>query len=113
MRVWMPDKVVEEVVNVALARLLEEAGIRAPALVKMNKVPDVYLVHRGIRTIIETKEEGHRKALEDQMKERLEDNLCELVIGITYPTSVVRGTITAPTVRTVERSLREAKLKIS
>jgi len=106
------QKVREEVVNNQLAGLLEDYGLPNAALADFNGVPDIYLLIRGVRVILETKEEGRRAELERQMEDRLARNLCEVVVGVIYPATVVTGTLAPPTTREVRRRLQDAELTV-
>jgi hypothetical protein len=105
-------KVQEGVVDVALARILTEFGVGSAALVQFDGIPDVYLLSRGLRVIIEAKEQGRESQLHEQLLERLEKNLCDVAIGITFPRSVVSG-LAAPSPQEVERRLHATQLGFS
>jgi hypothetical protein len=105
-------KVQEGVVDVALARILNDFGVGSAALVQFNGIPDVYLLSRGLRVIIEAKEQGREAQLHEQLLERVERNLCDVAIGITFPRSVVSG-LSAPSPQEVERRLQAIKLGFS
>ena len=103
-------KVREEVVNVVLSRLLEEYGLSGVALAKLDGIPDIYVLLRGVRVIVETKEEGFENDLRRQLKERLVKRLCEVAVGVIYPSQVVKGGLGPPTTKEVENSLVSAEL---
>lgn len=104
-------KVQEGVVDVCLSRLLTEWGVGSAALVQFNGIPDVYLINRGMRVVLEAKEEGNEKALEEQLKDRIKRNLCELAIGIIFPRAVTTG-IVPPPPQEVEKRLGKAALSL-
>jgi hypothetical protein len=99
------SKVREESVSVVLSEILEETGIRNISLLNLGKVPDIYLLLRGVRIIIETKEEGQEKELDIQLKQRIEMNLCEIAVGLEYPIELVKGRISAPSVSDIRKYL--------
>lgn len=98
----MPDeqKVREETVSVTLSGLLEGLGIPNRSLLNIGGIPDIYVLFSGIRVIVETKEHGHRAELIHQLKERLQQNMCDLAVGLEYPSDLVSGAPTTDMVRT-------------
>lgn len=100
----------EDVITVTLARLLSGYGVQNSALVNFNGTPDIYVLVRGIRILIEIKEEGQRAALERQLGERIEKNLGEVGIGLLYPRSVGAGNLMPPTPLQVEKNLLKVTL---
>jgi hypothetical protein len=105
-------KVGEQVPTIELARLLENYGLPSPALPHFNGIPDIYLVWRGLRVIIELKEEAYEKQLRDQLDDRLTRRVCDLGVGVLYPASLVSGALTPPTPKEVERRLPITDLRI-
>jgi hypothetical protein len=109
----MPEgKVQEGVVDVALARLLTEYGVGSAALVQFDGIPDVYLLSRGLRVVIEAKEKGRERELKEQLSDRLKRNVCDVSIGIVYPRSVVTG-LGPPSPQEVEERLGRTRLVFS
>ena len=100
-------KVREENVSVILSGLLEERGVPNVSLLQVTKVPDIYLVWSGTRVIIETKEEGQRSELTKQLAGRISEGLCEVAVGLEYPTSLVKGTLVAPSTSDIRKTLQK------
>ncbi len=98
-------KIREEVPSIVLSEMLGDVGISNVSLLNLGKVPDIYLLVGGVRVIIETKEQGHRAELDRQLKQRLELDLCEVAIGLEYPTDLVEGTLAPPTPQNVRKKL--------
>ena len=76
----------------------------------MGGIPDIYLLLRGVRIIIETKEEGHSRELQRQLEGQLEKNLCDLGVGLEYPTDMVTGKFAPPTTKDIRRYLMKCSL---
>jgi len=78
----------EENLNVTLADLLAERGLKALGEVVVKRPtkhqPDVLVVINGMRIVIEGKRPGFWAQLEAQAKRRLEDNICEIVVMVEY-----------------------------
>jgi hypothetical protein len=79
----------EENLNVILAELLTERGLKALGEVILRKKkgrpePDVLIELNGVRIVIEGKKPGMWKALVDQCKERLDNNVCDLCVMVEY-----------------------------
>lgn len=109
----MSHNVREETANVALAEVLEEYGMASASLVQIQgDIPDIYLVERGVRVILEMKKEGRRKELIDQMGGRLDDGVCEIVFGVIFPSSVTEGGLAAPSTLEVKQGLKDARLEV-
>lgn len=88
----------EEVFNVLLALLLHERGVvTAPeqsfrqALEERRHVPDVLVVYRGLRTVIEgkvaDKAGADEKALE-QARDRVNSGIAHIGIALLYPAAI-------------------------
>lgn len=105
-------KVREESLSVILSEILEETGITNLSLLSMGKVPDIYMLLKGVRIIIETKETGKRKELEDQMTERLERNMCDIIVGLEYPIDFVKGQFTPPTTKAIRKNLMTKRVLV-
>lgn len=79
----------EENLNVILAELLTEKGLKALGEVVLRKKgarpePDVLIELNGVRIIIEGKKLGMWDALVEQCKERLDNNVCDLCVMVEY-----------------------------
>jgi hypothetical protein len=75
----------EENLNVVLAELLAERGLKALGEVVLRKKggrpePDVLIDLNGVRIVIEGKKPGMWDTLVEQCKERLDNNVCDLVV---------------------------------
>jgi hypothetical protein len=88
----------EEVFNVLLALLLHERGVvTAPeqslrqAIEQRRHVPDVLVVYRGLRTVIEgkvaDKADANEKALE-QARDRVNSGVAHVGIALLYPAAI-------------------------
>jgi len=88
----------EEVFNVLLALLLHERGVvTAPeksfkkALEERRHVPDVLVVYRGLRTVIEGKVEDKATADEKalaQVRDRVNSGIAHIGIALLYPVGI-------------------------
>jgi hypothetical protein len=105
-------KVREEVVNVIMASILEGYGMPNAALVQFNGIPDIYMIIRGLRFIIEAKDVALEHTLEPQIDDRLARNLCEVAVGVVYPTEVVTDHLSMPSTKQVEQRLLRANMKV-
>jgi len=103
-------KIREETVSVLLSEILEEAGVTNVSLLNIGGIPDIYLLIRGIRVVIETKEEGHRTELQKQLQGRLDKNMCDLGVGLEYSRSIVTGSLSPPTTKDVRNRLMAESL---
>lgn len=79
----------EENLNVILAELLTERGLKALGEVILRKKkgrpePDVLIELNGVRIVIEGKKPGMWAMLVNQCKERLDDNVCDLCVMVEY-----------------------------
>jgi hypothetical protein len=79
----------EENLNVVLAELLAERGLKALGEVVLRKrggrpEPDVLIDLNGVRIVIEGKKPGMWDALLEQCKERLDNNVCDLCVMVEY-----------------------------
>jgi hypothetical protein len=109
----MSATVREEAANTALAFILEEYGMNSASLVQLGRdVPDVYLVERGVRCILEMKRESNRGELRAQIGDRLDDGACEVVFGVVFPDEVTSGGMAAPTPTEVKQNLQGARLDV-
>jgi hypothetical protein len=109
----MSKNVREETANVALSEILEEYGMSSASLVQMQgDIPDIYLVERGVRVIIEMKKEGNRDELIEQIGDRLDEGVCEITFGVIFPSEVTEGGLVAPSTLEVKQSLKDARLEV-
>ena len=78
----------EESLNVSLAELLAERGLRALGEVSLRGPsrgsPDVLMVVNGVRIVLEGKRPGHRAELVRQAVKRIEDGVCEVAVIVEY-----------------------------
>jgi len=79
----------EENLNVTLAELLAERGLKALGEVILRKKgrrpePDVLIELNGVRILIEGKKPGMWDALVSQCAERLDNNVCDLCVMVEY-----------------------------
>jgi hypothetical protein len=79
----------EENLNVILAELLTERGLKALGEVILRKrggrpEPDVLIELNGVRIVIEGKKLGMWDALVAQCEERLDNNVCDLCVMVEY-----------------------------
>jgi hypothetical protein len=79
----------EENLNVVLAELLAERGLKALGEVVLRKKggrpePDVLIDLNGVRIVIEGKKPGMWDTLVEQCKERLDNNVCDLCVMVEY-----------------------------
>jgi hypothetical protein len=85
MREWIGVR--EEALNVLLAELLAERGLKALGEVSLRKregFPDVLLDINGVRIIIEGKKLGQREELRRDCQKRLDDGVCDICVAIEY-----------------------------
>lgn len=79
----------EENLNVVLAELLTERGLKALGEVVLRRrggrpEPDVLIELNGVRIVIEGKKPGMWDALVEQCKDRLDNNVCDLCVMVEY-----------------------------
>lgn len=109
----------EEVFNVLLALLLHERGvISAPeqsfrqALEERRHVPDVLVVYRGLRTVIEGKVADKSNAGEkafEQARDRVSSGIAHVGIALLYPAAIRK----IPSFSDLQSFLRDCTLKIA
>ena len=81
----MWEKVREENLNVMLAELLAESGLKAIGeVIIRRKMPDVLIDINGVRVIIEGKYLGKRGELYKKACERIDNGLCDVVMMVEY-----------------------------
>ena len=78
------SEVREESLNVTLAELLAEKGLKALGEVLLKKKPDVLLDISGVRIILEGKKPGRRSELVEQAEGRLDEGMCDICVMIEY-----------------------------
>jgi len=86
---WSPE-VREESLNVTLAELFAERGLKALGEVLLKKRPDVLLDVNGVRIILEGKKPGNRKELLRQAESRLDEGLCDICVMVEYAQVSIR-----------------------
>jgi len=79
----------EENLNVMLAELLAEKGLKALGEVILRRrgrrpEPDVLIELNGVRIVIEGKKPGMWDVLAKQCQERLDNNICDLCVMVEY-----------------------------
>ena len=76
----------EENLNVELARLLAQAGLKVygEALLSKHVRPDALLKFNGVTVIIEGKKAGGWNELLKQCRERLESSECDICVMVEY-----------------------------
>lgn len=77
-------RVAEENLNVTLASLLVEKGLKALGEVLQKKKPDIVLIINGVKIIIAGKKPGNRAQLIKQAEARVEESLCEICVMVEY-----------------------------
>ncbi len=81
----MWTKISEPNLNVMLAELLSESGIKALGeVIIRRKKPDIVIDINGIRIIIEGKYPGKREELLREAEKRINEDLCEIVMMVEY-----------------------------
>ena len=81
----MWEKIREENLNVTLAELLAESGLKAIGeVIIRRKMPDVLIDINGIRVIIEGKYLRRRGELYENACGRIDDGLCDVVTMVEY-----------------------------
>ncbi|MDW8023649.1 MAG: hypothetical protein RMJ15_07945 [Nitrososphaerota archaeon] len=80
---------IEENLNVLLAELLAERGLKALGEVVLRRKggrpePDVLIELNGVRIVVEGKKPGMWDALVEQCAKRLDDNVCDLCVMVEY-----------------------------
>jgi hypothetical protein len=112
----MSRNTAEYVVSTAFADILEGYGINAsPHPQLQSGEPDIFVRNRGTRVVIELKKSGRgqRENLFDQMEERLEDGMAEVVFGVIFPSEIAEaGYFGSVTVSEVKNDLYDATLDV-
>jgi hypothetical protein len=105
----------EENLNVMLAELLTEKGLKALGEVVLRKKgerpePDVLIELNGVRIVLEGKKLGMWDALVKQCQERLDNNVCDLCVMVEY--ADVRTTQLVPDQSDVKNALLNGRFNI-
>lgn len=81
----MWQRVREENLNIMLAELLAESGLKAIGeVIIRRKMPDVLIDINGVRVIIEGKYLGKREELYTNACGRIDNGLCDVVMMVEY-----------------------------
>ena len=99
------SEVREESLNVTLAELFAERGLKALGEVLLKKRPDVLLDVNGIRIILEGKKPGKRNELLRQAEGRLDEGLCDICVMVEYAQVNIR------TLEATQKDVKEALVK--
>lgn len=113
----MSRNTAEYVVSTAFADILEGYGINASPHPQLQAgEPDVFVRNRGTRVVIELKKSGtgQREKLFDQMEERLEDGMGEVVFGVIFSAEILEAGYfrSSATVSEVKEDLYDATLDV-
>jgi hypothetical protein len=105
----------EENLNVILAELLTEKGLKALGEVILRKKggrpePDVLIELNGVRIVIEGKKLGMWDVLVEQCKERLDNNVCDLCVMVEYADLKLRKLV--PNQLDVKEALLKGKFNV-
>jgi len=105
----------EENLNVMLAELLSERGLKALGEVILRKKggrpePDVLIELNGVRIVIEGKKPGMWNVLVEQCQERLDNNVCDLCVMVEYVEVKVKELV--PTQSDIKDSLLKGRFNI-
>jgi hypothetical protein len=92
----------EESLNVTLAELLAERGLKALGEVILKKRPDVLLDVNGVRIILEGKKLGNRNELVRQAESRLDEGMCDICVMVEYAQVNIR------TLEATQKDVKEA-----
>lgn len=106
---WM--NVREEALNVLLAELLAERGLKALGEVLLKKGrPDVLLDVNGVRIIIEAKKPGKKDELRRNCVARLDKGMCDICVMVEYTTLNI--TSISPTMSDLKEALLKGKYNV-
>lgn len=108
----MQIKVREGIISVLLSEILEKAGVNYISLLNLGRVPDIYILLRGLRIVITIKEEGNSEVLQKQLEERLDKNICDLSVGLEYPCGIVTDKLTDTTTTKLCKRIITEKLRV-
>lgn len=94
----------EEALNVLLADLLAEKGLKALGeVIRKKGYPDVLLDVNGVRIIIEAKKKGKREELRKNCVGRLDKGMCDICVMVEYATLNVASI--SPTMKDFKEAL--------
>lgn len=109
MQGWM--NVREETLNVLLAELLAERGLKALGEVVLKKgYPDVLLDVNGVRIIIEAKKTGRREELRKNCEMRLDNGMCDICVMAEY--ALLNVVSISPTTRDLKEALLKGRYNV-
>jgi len=101
----------EESLNVLLAELLAERGLKALGEVILRKgFPDVLLDVNGVRIIIEAKKTGSREELRRNCEGRLDKGMCDICVMVEYVE--LKFTSMQPTTKDLKQALLKGKFNV-
>jgi len=105
----------EENLNVMLAELLSERGLKAlgEVIIKdrgKSPRPDVHIILNGVRIVIEGKKPGRWEELRKKCIQRLDSNICDLCIMVEYLHIPIESL--EPTQTELKRALLQATYKV-
>lgn len=101
----------EEALNVLLAELLAERGLKALGEVVLKKgYPDVLLDVNGVRIIVEAKKVGRREELRKNCESRLDKGMCDICVMVEYAALNVRSL--SPTMSDLKEALLKGKYNV-
>ena len=101
----------EESLNVLLAELLAEKGLKALGEVVLKKgYPDVLLDVNGVRIIIEAKKKGRREELRRNCVQRLDSGMCDICVMVEYADLKVKSL--SPTVSDLRGALLRGRYDV-
>lgn len=103
----------EEVINLRFADVLREMGFKASGeTISKGKLPDVMVTVEGLKINIE----GRFKSsplitkLKEKCRERIEDGICSIAIGVIYPENLREAQNDARLITKIKRSVFDAFL---
>jgi len=105
----------EENLNVMLAELLAEKGLKALGEVILRKrgkrpEPDVLIMLNGVRIVIEGKRLGMWNELVQQCQDRLDNNVCDICVMVEY-IDIKTGKL-SPTQLDIKQALLSSKFNV-
>lgn len=105
----------EENLNVMLAELLSERGLKAlgEVIIKnkgRSSMPDVHLMINGVRIIIEGRKPSKWEELKKKCIQRLDNNICDLCIMVEYLYIPIESL--EPTQLEIKKALLKATYKV-
>ena len=101
----------EEALNVLLAELLAERGLKALGEVVLKRgYPDVLLDVNGVRIIIEAKKIGKKEELRKNCEKRLDNGMCDICVMAEYAALNIASI--SPTVSDLKEALLKGKYNV-